>query len=646
MQIHELNEFNGTLSSAYTVLDDGSDTGKKSIGAILSDVNNDMDDLEARFNNAISAVTVNTEVQDIRVGADGTTYATAGDAVRGQVDELSAAMATDYSAASTYEVGDYCWYSGALYRCTTAITTAEAWTAGHWIQAVLASDLKDDLGYGKNVTLAGYWDESWTSGIGGNIYKSDTIVVPAGATIKTISYYSNVPSSNGYIYILDSNNKILYKYNGTSGSSIGWESVTINKTFNVDVYVAVSGFSTAFTYSIGVQSDYYSMGLWEGSALQNTSVVGDTLSFTQNVATRYYSFGVKVVYHTEGLKELVDALESSVSLTDFTMPKVYKTSEEGYTLLGRWCSFSSYDSCCNSAGAQIMFKIKGATSLNVDLRQIVHPNHSDWTMAVEPYFAISIDGGSFTRHQIGSSAVTISIADTDEHFVWIVVDGMCLYSGPANRNSGWSGVYINDVSTDGTMYKVIPASKQFLFVGDSIVEGINTLGTTSTSEANSAVNEFSFLTARKLDAIPILQGYGGTSSLNGQRYERYSWVDGLTDSFTVNNEVDAILVEYGYNDASAGYTSAQFKSYYNELLDLLVGHYTGVPVFCLIPFAQSFADEIREMAEARSYCYCIETADYNVTYSDSSHPNAAGAESIATSLSADILKILPKSFFL
>ena len=37
-----------------------------------------------------------------------------------------------YSSSATYKVGDWCIYSGALYECSTAITTAEAWTAGHW----------------------------------------------------------------------------------------------------------------------------------------------------------------------------------------------------------------------------------------------------------------------------------------------------------------------------------------------------------------------------------------------------------------------------------------------------------------------------------------------------------------------------------
>lgn len=52
-------------------------------------------------------------------------------------------LADDYSTSKTYAVGDYVIYSGNLYRCTTAIATAESWTAAHWTQAQVGPDLND-----------------------------------------------------------------------------------------------------------------------------------------------------------------------------------------------------------------------------------------------------------------------------------------------------------------------------------------------------------------------------------------------------------------------------------------------------------------------------------------------------------------------
>ena len=52
-------------------------------------------------------------------------------------------IAAEYDNTSTYAVDDYCIYDGQLYRCTTAITTAEAWTAAHWTMVTVGGELTD-----------------------------------------------------------------------------------------------------------------------------------------------------------------------------------------------------------------------------------------------------------------------------------------------------------------------------------------------------------------------------------------------------------------------------------------------------------------------------------------------------------------------
>ena len=72
-------------------------------------------------------------------------------------------VASAYSSSKTYKVGDYVLHNSNLYRCITAITTAEAFTAAHWTQIVLAddvSDLKSDLSalyYETPIIEQGYW---------------------------------------------------------------------------------------------------------------------------------------------------------------------------------------------------------------------------------------------------------------------------------------------------------------------------------------------------------------------------------------------------------------------------------------------------------------------------------------------------------
>jgi len=64
-------------------------------------------------------------------------------------------VADEYKASLTYAVGDIVNHLGTTYRCTTAITTEENWTAGHWTPVKIAdevTDLKSDLNYGKTAT--------------------------------------------------------------------------------------------------------------------------------------------------------------------------------------------------------------------------------------------------------------------------------------------------------------------------------------------------------------------------------------------------------------------------------------------------------------------------------------------------------------
>lgn len=61
------------------------------------------------------------------------------------VSQLMTAFAAEttalpYDPTETYALGSYCIYGGVLYRCSTAITTAEAWTVGHWTAVLITGE--------------------------------------------------------------------------------------------------------------------------------------------------------------------------------------------------------------------------------------------------------------------------------------------------------------------------------------------------------------------------------------------------------------------------------------------------------------------------------------------------------------------------
>lgn len=119
-------------------------------------------------------------------------------------------VASAYSAAKTYKVGDYVLYNSNLYRCTTAITTAEAWTAAHWTQIVLAddvTDLKTDFNDFEKIifketiskpALNGYWDASdGHFSVSTSLSSSDKIKVREGMIISA----TNISQSTQFYWI-------------------------------------------------------------------------------------------------------------------------------------------------------------------------------------------------------------------------------------------------------------------------------------------------------------------------------------------------------------------------------------------------------------------------------------------------------------
>lgn len=118
---------------------------------------------------------------------------------------LMADIAPTYSTSAAYPVGAYVYYNGDLYRCTTAITTGETWTAAHWTTAVLGNDVSDlksilSIYEGENEkdftnetiynTLISSSTNKWSTS---NNNKSYIFAVPTGTT--SIKIKSN--STNG-----------------------------------------------------------------------------------------------------------------------------------------------------------------------------------------------------------------------------------------------------------------------------------------------------------------------------------------------------------------------------------------------------------------------------------------------------------------
>lgn len=129
--------------------------------------------------------------------------------------------AAAYSSSAKYAVGDYVFYGGTLYRCTTAITTAEAWTAAHWTAAVLGEDVGDlksaleDVG-GYDSLYIPEWEQ-------GNITVSDYALVYSDGTTRCrfIEDITPIFVPGTKIEVTDPVYRFSYYYSGADGKWYG-----------------------------------------------------------------------------------------------------------------------------------------------------------------------------------------------------------------------------------------------------------------------------------------------------------------------------------------------------------------------------------------------------------------------------------------
>lgn len=160
------------------------------------------------------------------------------------VEQIDGALALAYSSSATYEVGDYVMHSGGLYRCISAISTAEAWTAAHWTQVAMGdevADLKTDLGETneKDILLnpnKGYIKTDGTPATGSNLYYA-SINVLKGESYKICAVAG---SSTLRLYVFVANGEVVELYQIESSGTVHNYDVTFTAPQDGTLYINTS----------------------------------------------------------------------------------------------------------------------------------------------------------------------------------------------------------------------------------------------------------------------------------------------------------------------------------------------------------------------------------------------------------------------
>ena len=124
--------------------------------------------------------------------------------------KLAGNFASVYSPSSTYALGDYCTYQNVLYKCTTAITTPEAWNSAHWI-ATRSMDKLIDTGWQLcNVDTSVFTNLTWEPLAYRRI--GDVVYVHGGGKILSINTITTLPKPRQNSMFVCSNNATSHSY--------------------------------------------------------------------------------------------------------------------------------------------------------------------------------------------------------------------------------------------------------------------------------------------------------------------------------------------------------------------------------------------------------------------------------------------------
>ena len=199
--------------------------------------------------------------------------------------ESDAFITDEYDATSTYAIGDMVIHENALYVCSTAITTAEAWNSAHWTLTDIAtaigtvktaiptktSDLQNDSGFAQIDDTAESASKTYSSEkiegklqnkyeqkltqtlkVGENILTEASVVLGAnwsGSIENGLSHTSGSTEPLTFNLATTSGKAYLITFNATNVNNANALSVKIGSTPDVDIYNGNSDFN------VGIVSD-------------------------------------------------------------------------------------------------------------------------------------------------------------------------------------------------------------------------------------------------------------------------------------------------------------------------------------------------------------------------------------------------------
>ena len=142
-------------------------------------------------------------------------------------------IAPAYSSSSTYAVGAKVIYNGQLYKCTTAISTAEAWNSAHWTAIKVSSEFATADDISNYIAPAYKSNQTYTKGTKvtyqGKLYNYINSTSSSGHLPTDTTYWDEVTVAGGYLDLGDGYQTVS-GYKAFSGGIGCWGSLIVSGT--------------------------------------------------------------------------------------------------------------------------------------------------------------------------------------------------------------------------------------------------------------------------------------------------------------------------------------------------------------------------------------------------------------------------------
>lgn len=303
---------------------------------------------------------------------------------------------------------------------------------------------------------------------------------------------------------------------------------------------------------------------------------------------------------------------------------------------GRWCLKSLHQTpvlYTTNLGSYLRCQVADAHQLKL------HVLANQAPLSPSQIFAIRLNGHHWQRYPAKQGTIKIALTPA-AHTIEIMTAGNTDLDQVWTGNEGFA---ITAIELDQGQLQPAAPRPVIDFIGDSITAGCWVTGKHASYDYRPESNYAGICTdLLGVDSVRIAYSAGGVlrPATGGvpTADQFLPKIDAATN--WTPNQPDLVVINLGVNDRR--FPLAQFKAAFDLFMQQVQLTFPQTRVAVMIPFSQTFADEIRLIVK-QHHCLIVETAGWCQSFTDGLHPDQIGATTGGQQLAKFLRPLLSQS---